>query len=448
MNTVNNLHFCSETGWFGDAMPLYENGTYHIYYTKLRKDDGKLCWGHISSANLIDYTEHADSLLADEDDKWLLTGCVIKNKDIFYAFYAVIGNDGRSRIFRAKSFDGVVFQKERQELVPFDDSLYSDPGTWRDPCVFWNENEKCWWMVFCAKAPFIHPNNFHGCLGLAKSSDFENWVLQPPFWNDGITSAPECPDIFKLGNRWALIYYWHDTRIRFADDLYGNWERTKVISPDHFDFMAAKHMSDGTRNILAGWIPRKKCDCSERTWGGNLAIPRELYIKDGSPATRFVNELDSMFPHGKIINNDNIHVDAVDKGIITSFEETPADYRLQANFELEGGNLNLCLFIRADDEIRNGYAIIFDRPAAMIRLRELYEWDQRPDLAVIPWYDSSSSSLSVDLVVHEDILEMCVDSAYTMVSRFMKNAGEKLAIYIQDGVVDIKSISISAFLPD
>lgn len=446
MNNISNLHFCSETGWFGDAMPLYEDGTYHFYYTKWRKEDEKLCWGHISSGNLIDYTEHPDPLSVDDEDKMLLTGCVVKNKDTFYAFYPAIGNDGRCRIFRAESVDGVIFRKERKELVPFDDTLYYDAGTWRDPCVFWNDSENCWWMVFCAKAPFTYPDNFHGCLGLAKSADFENWVLYPPFWDAGITSAPECPDIFTMGTKWALIYYWHETRIRFADDLGGNWERAKVISPDHFDFMAAKHMSDGARNILAGWIPRKKCDCSERIWGGNLAIPRELFVIDGSPATRFIPELDSMFSNKTGLFPGDMHVDATDKGLFAPIIDAPSDYRVKSGFELAGENLNLCIFIRTDDKIKNGYAIIFDRPAAMIRLRELYEWDQRPDISVIPWYDSDSPSLSIDLVVHDDIMEMCVNDSYTHVSRLMKNSGGKLAFFVQDGCIEMKNCAISDFL--
>ncbi len=54
---MNGLHFCPSDGWFGDPMPLYHDGTYHIYYTKLLPQ-GKLLWGHIATKDFVHYTEY------------------------------------------------------------------------------------------------------------------------------------------------------------------------------------------------------------------------------------------------------------------------------------------------------------------------------------------------------------------------------------------------------
>lgn len=454
MNKQNPLHFCPDNGWFGDAMPLYENGMYHIYYTKAALNDNKCSWGHISSHDLIHFENHPDPLSYDEEDVTLLTGCVYKKEEIFYAFYPANNKEGQCRLLRARSTDGIHFQKERQELFCFNSEWYADRGTWRDPCIIRNEKEKCWWMVFCAKSIQNAPNTYPGSFGFAKSTDFENWTLQPPLWEDGFATAPECPDIFQFDGKWAMLYYWHETRIRFLNELSGNWERTKVISPDHFDFMAGKQMDTGSRHILAGWIPRKSCDCSERIWGGNLAILRELYMKDGLPATRFISELDDVFTHNvKSFQKSNIllssgawnfteneiSADAFSHSAFASLVECPSDFRFKSTVSMNGNNLVFHLIIRADEAVQNGYKIIFDRPGKMIRLRELYVWDQRIDLAVIPWYDADQDILKIDLVVHHDLLEICINEACTMVSRLMKFSGDKMAYYIQDGHITLKN---------
>ena len=296
----NLLHFTSDTGWFGDAMPLFVEGVYHIYYTKRLHDD-RLCWGHISTRDWSSYEEHPDPLLpglpGSPDEKGLMTGCVLHVTGTFHLFYAGSDALGKCHMLRATSMDGVQFTKENRPLFEIDTRWYRPDGTWRDPCVFWNEAEARYWMVYCARKPEHLPDPYPSQVGLAVSEDLINWTLCPPLDLSSVGTSPECPDLFRFGSEWALLYYWHDTRIRFADDPHGRWQRRKVQSPNHFDFMAAKRMWDGQRHILIGWIPRRDCDCAERIWGGHMACPRELYLDaDGQPACRFIREAEGMFP--------------------------------------------------------------------------------------------------------------------------------------------------------
>ena len=145
------LHYAPEDGWFGDPMPVYADGVYHIYYTKLSDKQGWLCWGHVATRDWKEYQELPDCLLPDDRDVSLTTGSVLYHEGVYHAFYAACGTDGIYRIFSAVSRDGVLFEKNRESLLPEGRPGYRGDDTWRDPCVFWNPAESCFWMVFCAR---------------------------------------------------------------------------------------------------------------------------------------------------------------------------------------------------------------------------------------------------------------------------------------------------------
>lgn len=453
---MNFLHYAPANGWFGDPMPLYAEGRYHVYYTKLLRDS-RLCWGHVSSVNLTEWEEHPDLILPDEEDIGICTGSVLFAQGKYHAFYAAKDSNKVPHILKAVSDDGIVFRKTRRSLLSEERTGYRQNGTWRDPCVFWNPAEKCYWMVFCAKGVAGRPDPFPGVVGLAKSADLELWDLFPPLWETGMARSPECPDIFPVKNRWAMLYYWHDSRIRTADSLIGPWKRSEILSPDHFDFMAAKQLSDGKRHLMFGWIPRKHCDCGERIWGGHAACPRELTIDhSGRPASRFFQELDRLFPYSVPLFTGEQFVSsrgtwswtgdgfsAWDGFAVTSV--CPQDYRLRCQLNLEGSVAVGMVLLRTHGpeqfpsaEADNGYALLFDRPSQLLRLRELYQWDQRPDLAVVPWrtYDGPTQ---VDLLLNGDILEVNLNDSESLVCRLMKAPTGGLGFCVQDGGMTVQN---------
>ena len=84
---MSSLHFCPADGWFGDPMPLWHDGVYHVYYTKMYHNK-KVGWGHISSTDLVEYTEHPDPFPCGEEGTPTSTGCVYWHDGKFHAYYA------------------------------------------------------------------------------------------------------------------------------------------------------------------------------------------------------------------------------------------------------------------------------------------------------------------------------------------------------------------------
>ena len=204
-------------------------------------------------------------------------------------------------ICRAVSHDLVRWDKDPgNPILRPDTRWYSDGDrTWRDPCVVWNGDAGCYWMVLCARTQPHPADPFTGCLGLATSTDLEQWEVRPPIWAPGHSTVVECPDLFRMGERWVLMYYWHDTRLRLASSASGPWTRPPTESTDSFGFVTGKTMWDGGRRLVIGWVPRHVCDCAPLTWGGTMLLPRELWIlDDGAPATSLPREVLDWLLHG------------------------------------------------------------------------------------------------------------------------------------------------------
>lgn len=481
MDLRQSLHFCPSDGYFGDPMPVYHNGIYHVYYTKLYSTDKPMSWGHISTTDFIHYTEHPDPFDALSESRSHITvdvrrvpfntGCVyVDNVGVFHAFYAGLDTDKTPCMLHARSSDGIAFS-ECGEICfrrpNTSESGYRRDGTWRDPFVFYDDCADVYRMVFCAKAPEAdgHPDCYAGVIGQAVSKDLEHWSCLSPMSLRGIGTTMECPEIFRYGDRWVLIYYWHETRFRTSLSYDGPWERGEVISPDRFDFMAARHMYDGKKHYLVGWLPRRNCDCMERIWGGNMLFVRELTFDGGTtPQTRFVGALETVFSKkdssisaekavfcgpGWSLTEDGLHASAPVGGTIAAFSKIPDVCRITADLSMTDKRGQLTLFIGChhaysteSEYLDEGYMLILDASEGMIRLRRHYMWDQRNDIAVMPYSFCPSKPIHFEILRDRGILEICVDQKQTMVSRTLSDKPGGLAVSVQDTDAFITDLAV------
>jgi beta-fructofuranosidase len=101
-----------------------------------------------------------------------------------------------------------------------------------------------------------------------------DWRYEQP-----LEGAPgqECPDLFKIGDTWYLI---GGGELTYAKHSRGPYQRATHHVVDAPGVYAGKRMFDGKRHIWVGWawdMPRLCDDDPDRTWGGTMCAPRELY---------------------------------------------------------------------------------------------------------------------------------------------------------------------------
>jgi beta-fructofuranosidase len=313
-----SLFYKPKAGYVGDCIPFYWEGVYHVFYLLRAVGEGQtwsggqpLTWQHIASRNLVTWEEWPEALHwgaegeADVQGCW--TGSVIEREGTFHIFYT--GWEGAiQRICHATSADLAHWTKDARNPILAADPRWFEPADWRDPFCFWNEEAGEYQMLITARLNDGPPSR-RGCLALAASPDLETWEARGPWWSPTMCHTHECPDLFRLGEKWRLIYSQYGeyprTEQRVADSLAGPW-----LAPDVDDFdgprnYAAKTLGErparrspsggeGGRRLLFGWIATRKDenDAGPYEWGGHMSLPMELYPgPDGGLLVRCPEEL-------------------------------------------------------------------------------------------------------------------------------------------------------------
>jgi len=79
---ISMLHYSPSKGYFGDPIPFYAMGRYHVFYDMI-KPDGKICWGHISSLDLLNWEEHSIAIDNGAFGSWDEQQCIKQNQAVY-----------------------------------------------------------------------------------------------------------------------------------------------------------------------------------------------------------------------------------------------------------------------------------------------------------------------------------------------------------------------------
>ena len=294
-----SLFYKPADAWAGDFIPFYKDGSFHLFYLKDwrdRKVHGEgTPWWKISTKDFLHFTEHGEMLprgSQDEQDLYVFTGSVLAANGQYHIFYT-----GCNPHFRkaGKPEQGVMHavsaDLENWTKIP-EDTFYApvegyEPHDWRDPFVFWNDDAGEYWMLLAARLS-RGPSRRRGCTALCASPDLKTWRVREPFWSPGLYFTHECPDLFKMGNWWYLVYSTFSERMithyRMSRSIEGPWSAPENDAFDSRAYYAAKTWSDGVKRYAFGWIPSREneTDRGNWQWGGHLLVHELVQNEDGS----------------------------------------------------------------------------------------------------------------------------------------------------------------------
>lgn len=228
MNTVSVISlaqtpfFAPPGGLLGDTFPFYYDGECHLFVLQPPHI------AHFISRDLIHWTTRSVAVPSGPpgayDAGWVCTGCVVQKDNTFFMFYTACDVQ---TICLATSTDLDNWTKHPNNPILVGDGIRYAEDYFRDPYVFFNVAEGCWWMVFGSR---VHgrPGPRAGCVGLAKSADLTNWILNDPLWAPGIGPHHDCPQLIQVNEYWYLFYLQRNTRYRLADSPYGPFLRPPI----------------------------------------------------------------------------------------------------------------------------------------------------------------------------------------------------------------------------
>ena len=283
----DSIRFRAAVGNLGDTIPFY-NGQYHVFYLT----GVKTSWEHIVSTDLVHWKELPTALIGDgaadgPDGQNMFTGCVVEKDGVFHLYYTgwnPRNPQGREWIMHATSTDLVKWTKHPEHGFRADGVQYFNRD-FRDPYVFWNDQDKTWWMILNT----TDAKTDVAGVGRLRSEDLIHWKQLPPLVLDpplpvGETGTPECPDLFRSGDYWYLLYTRGVQNIRRSKDILGPYRPCEPFALDG-RILCGKRMFDGKRHLYVAPLG-----------DGVMCQPRELYAgPEGQLFQRPVAEVTAFF---------------------------------------------------------------------------------------------------------------------------------------------------------
>lgn len=306
-------HFMGPCGWINDPNGLiYFRGEYHFFYqfNPFSPFWGKMYWGHATSTDLIEWKYLPIALAPsepydDHEQGGCFSGSAIEKDGKLYLLYTGSANLGEGLCQTqniAISDDGIHFTKysgnpvvSTPQGVPLD--CFRDPKVW--------EHEGTYYMVCGAQ----RDGNAQALL--YRSQDLFEW----DFFNVLYESRGEwgtmweCPDFFRLGDRWVFmcspVGAGKRKVVYFVGDF--DYETGKFVSHvnDEIDwgpdfYAPQTFLAQDNRRIMVGWANGWEWMKDWKDWGptyregwcGSFGVPREIRIReDGMLSFTPVREL-------------------------------------------------------------------------------------------------------------------------------------------------------------
>ena len=321
----NKFHLMAPIGWINDPNGLcYFKGLYHVFYqySPLNAKGGLKFWGHYTSPDMVNWTEHEVALYPDiaADVDGVYSGSALIHNDEMYLFYT--GNvkhqgdhdyilTGREQnVIMVKSSDGFNFS-EKKILLTNDDYPKNMGLHVRDPKVW--EEDGMFYMVLGARSV-----DDKGYVLLYKSENLTDWELAsvPAGGRDDMGFMWECPDTFKLNGKDILMFspqgmdsvglkYHNVYQSGYAIGAFD--DKKEVLSLGQFDeldrgfdfYAPQTFINHDGRVIMYGWagVPDAVEHVNptiEKGWQHCLTLPRELVLKGEKLYQLPVEELKAM----------------------------------------------------------------------------------------------------------------------------------------------------------
>lgn len=474
------IFYKPNNSWAGDFIPFYWDGEYHLFYLRDHREHGSLGgtphltpWHHVGTKDAIHFSDYGDAIsrgTRQDQDMCAYTGCVIEADGIFHIFY--MGNNPlveetglpKEAIMHATSRDLINWDKDPTMCLYADTDIY-ERDDWRDPFVFWNEEEHEYWMLLAARlkngSDFSSGrSNRGGCIALCTSDDLVEWKIRPPLWSPSLYYTHECPDLFKIGDWWYLIFSefseTHVTRYRMSKSITGPWIAPKDDTFDARAWYAAKTASNGTRRFGFGWNPTRVGENDEGLWewGGSLIVHEINQQPDGSLTVKLPQEVESQF-HQKVylpleagkydwqIDSTTASAQAIDGfGWCATTEPLNGSYLISTDAAWESTTQSLGILTKIDNTLDNGYQIKLEPH------RNRIIFDRFPKPGDEPFMleravDLTSQKANLKVIVENTIIEIYVNDQVALSARGYDAKGKSLGFFVSNGEVDFTNIKMA-----
>ena len=438
-----------------DFIPFWYDGKFRLFYLHDWRDADNygtgVPWYLIETEDLLHFDEKGEVIprgTPEEPDNFIFTGSIIRADDQFHIFYTAHNHRmidkglPQELITHAVSNDLIHWKKLSEESFPTTPDC--DPHNFRDPFVFFDEDLGMYRMA-CVKRR-EGSSYISGITGQYVSRDLKNWEPAEDLWTPELFNTHECPDIFKIGDWWYLIYSEYSdrnmTRYVMSRSLNGPW----IMPEDDFlegrAYYAAKSWSDGQHRYLFGWIPTRNQDREDShwEWGGNLSVLELVQRADGTLSCRMPQSLVQAWTPVQQVETTDIRGDycRADK---LFFSNLPDTYRVDATLRFTPGTKNFGITMGQDFPSRHGYKYEFTPFRNQVRFGQVSRIINSVDLDR-PINLDPEKPVHIRLVVDYDICTLFVNDEIALSSRMCEIKGKDLAFFAIQGGIQVENATL------
>lgn len=431
----------------GDCIPYFdeEKKIFHLFYLVLRRNmnskwdggHGALEVHHASSKNLREWTQHPVAHpISEQWEAWNGTGAIVFSEGKYWMFFPSPDYEGdKSGIQLLTSTDAIHFTKQTPH--PFikggDCEIFPDPDA----------GIKRWHMVKggATEGDKMMIDHF-------VSDDLKQWTKLPePFMvTDKNLHPSTCPNWFRF-NDW--YYYIGAGNIWKSKQPYGPWT---LQSPARVDELAVPKTAafDGNRRIFAGFV-------IDGGYGGNLVLRDMVQFEDGTLGTKFIPEMlpqsgnpISLVPvpteNSTGWDGTKLLLQAAAGRELFLLDKLPNDARITLTLvpQEKGGAFGLQL--RTTDGLTDGVEFRLDASKKQAGFSKGTTSGGAGGGGAIQGVRGLDGEVRLHIIMTHDILDIEINGQHTLANRFWNPFGDRLGIWVEEGALLIKDITIRPLL--
>jgi beta-fructofuranosidase len=458
-------------GFAADFIPFYWNGAFHLYYLKDYRDvpghgEGTPWW-HLVTRDFVHFEDWGEALPRGprgSQDLWVFTGSVLEHRGVFHIYYTGHNHHLKEQglpvqaVLHATSRDLRTWTKDPATAFLAPHALGYEPDDWRDPFVFWNAEAGEFWMLLAARKS-AGPTRNRGCTALAASTDLQTWAVREPFWAPDAFYTHECPDLFRLGDWWYLVFSEFSdrstTRYRMSRSLSGPWLAPPNDSFDSRAYYAAKTAGCGDERYVFGWLPTREgeTDSGAWQWGGHLVVHQLAQRSDGTLAVRppapvlapFVQPL-TLTPQpvlGTWNLGDALCADATGRLSALSLVSLPDECLVRASITFEPGTAACGLLLRADDALDSYYQLRLEPAAQRMVIDRWPRPGDQPFMLERPLALAPQQPVHLTVLVDGTCLVVYADDEVALCCRMYEHRTGALGLFVSEGAARFDNLIVS-----
>lgn len=468
------MYYRPTKGVAADVIPFFYNGEYYLFYLKDYRDrelhgEG-VPWNLLKTSDLVQFHELGEVLSrgsAEEQDLFVFTGSVFQSKDKFYIFYTghnyhlAESQRPMQAILLAES-DDLVHWTKRPDFRLEAPSVY-EKHDFRDPFVFYDESEHQYKMLLAGRLK-TGLYRERGCTIMATSHDLFHWDVNPiPFYAPHRFYTHECPDLFRIGDWYYLIFSeFNDkcsTRYRMSKSINGPWIAPEVDTFDNRSYYAAKTASDGSKRYLFGWNPIKnhEKDAERWQWGGTI-VPHEIVqSEDGQLFVKCPDAIKEAYsipvpildvePKGTVSIAPNLwRIGDRFGSSSVRIGKIPECCRIDIEWSFYGPAKDFGVFLNQSEDGMDGYFIKFEPSFNRLCIdRPKRNWDDHHFMVESERFcplTASPSRHTMVLILEGSVLECYVDDRIAMSSRMFDFHGLDFGLYANESEIIVHRCAI------